>query len=88
VTHSGLKRRMGLGKLRVRGEKSVFNVVLLKVTGWNIFRAAAAKVRKAKRAIQAETIASTGALMSLFALFGPVAIGQGSRPWLRPTWRI
>jgi len=38
-TNSGLKRRMDLGRLRVRGQKSVFNVLLLKVTGWNILRA-------------------------------------------------
>jgi hypothetical protein len=42
-TNSGLKRRVGLGKLRVRGSPSVFPALLLKITGWNILRAAAAQ---------------------------------------------
>lgn len=47
-TNSGLKRRMGLGRLRVRGQKSVFNVLLLKVTAWNILRAASALLKPIK----------------------------------------
>jgi hypothetical protein len=46
-TNSGLKRRTGLGQLRVRGQPRVFSSILLKVTGWNILRAAAcAKMRQ------------------------------------------
>lgn len=37
-TNSGLKRRVGLGQLRVRGRPRVFESILLKVTGWNILR--------------------------------------------------
>lgn len=37
-TNSGLKRRVGLGRLRVRGRPAVFHVVYLKVAGWNILR--------------------------------------------------
>ena len=45
-THSGLKRRTGLGQLRVRGRPAVFHAIYLKITGWNILRAAAcAKMR-------------------------------------------
>ncbi len=45
-TNSGLKRRLGLGRLRVRGSPSVNAAILLKVTGWNILRASEAqKVR-------------------------------------------
>jgi hypothetical protein len=40
-TNSGLKRRLGLGKLRVRGWKSVSHAIYLKVAGWNLLRAAA-----------------------------------------------
>ena len=87
-TNSGLKRRMGLGKLRVRGKKSVFNVVLLKATGWNIFRAAAAMVRTAKKTIQAGKIASIATRSSLFAALRRVVAGQESHPWFRPTWQI
>jgi len=46
-TNSGLKRRTGLGRLRVRGQPRVFRSILLKVAGWNILRAAAcAKMRE------------------------------------------
>jgi hypothetical protein len=40
-TNSGLKRRLGLGKLRVRGRKAVFHAIYLKVAGWNLLRAVA-----------------------------------------------
>ena len=40
-TNSGIKRRTGMSRLRVRGRPSVFNTILLKVTGWNIIRASA-----------------------------------------------
>lgn len=46
-TNSGLKRRVGLARLRVRGKAHVFNAILLKLAGWNILRAAAcAKIRE------------------------------------------
>ena len=45
-TNSGLKNRLGLGRLRVRGRGSVFRVLLHKIAGWNVLRAAAsAKLR-------------------------------------------
>jgi hypothetical protein len=47
ATNSGLKRRTGLGRLRVRGSPRVFHAIYLKITGWNILRAAAcAKIRQ------------------------------------------
>ena len=46
-TNSGVKRRTGLGRLRVRGKKSVNHSILLKLFGWNTFRAAAAKKMRA-----------------------------------------
>ena len=46
-TNSGLKRKTGLGRLRVRGKPRVFHSILLKIVGWNILRAAAcAKMRE------------------------------------------
>ena len=46
-TNSGLKRRTGLGQLRVRGRPAVFQAIYLKVVGWNILRASVcAKMRK------------------------------------------
>jgi len=40
-TNGGLKRRMGLGRVRVRGQPRVFYKIVMKVCGWNILRAAA-----------------------------------------------
>ncbi len=46
-TNSGLKRRLGLGRLRVRGRPRVFQAIYLKVAGWNILRASVcAKMRE------------------------------------------
>jgi hypothetical protein len=42
-TNSLLKRVTGLDRLRVRGQKSVFMSIYLKVAGWNVLRAAAAR---------------------------------------------
>jgi hypothetical protein len=41
-TNSGLKRRLGFGRLRVRGMKAVAHALYLKIAGWNLIRAAAA----------------------------------------------
>jgi hypothetical protein len=38
-TNSGLKRKTGLGRLRVRGRPAVFNAIFFKIAGWNILRA-------------------------------------------------
>ena len=54
-TNSGLKRRLDMGQLRVRGSPSVFPSILLKITGWNLLRAAAAKK---VRALVAEKMAA------------------------------
>jgi hypothetical protein len=46
-TNSGLKRKTGLGQLRVRGGPAVFHAIYLKVAGWNMLRAATcAKMRQ------------------------------------------
>ena len=56
-TNSGLKNRLGLGRLRVRGRGSVFRVILHKVAGWNVLRAAAAeKLRVWVRTQVAQTL--------------------------------
>ncbi len=44
-TNSGLKRRTGLGRLRVRGRPRVFHAIYLKVAGWNILQASACAAR-------------------------------------------
>jgi len=42
-TNSGLKNRLGLGQLPVRGKGAVFRKINHKITGWNVLRAAAAE---------------------------------------------
>jgi len=46
-TNSGLKNRLGLGRLRVRGRGAVFRTLLLKVSGWNVLRASASEKLRA-----------------------------------------
>jgi hypothetical protein len=46
-TNSGLKNRLGLGSLSVRGLKGVSRVLLHKLAGWNVLRASASKKMKA-----------------------------------------
>lgn len=49
-TNSGLKRRVGLGRLRVRGRPAVFHAIYFKIAGWNILRASVcAKMRQIVR---------------------------------------
>jgi Transposase DDE domain len=55
-TNSGLKNRLGLGRLRVRGRGSVFRVILHKIAGWNVLRAATSEKL---RAWVAERVAGT-----------------------------
>ena len=42
-TNSGLKNRLSLGWLHVRGQGAVFRTILFKVSGWNVLRAADSK---------------------------------------------
>ena len=47
ATNSGLKNRLGLGRLRVRGRPGVYRVIQHKIAGWNVLRASAsAKMRE------------------------------------------
>jgi len=56
-TNGGLKNRLGLGHLRVRGRGSVFRVILHKVAGWNVLRASASATMRARmRAEVAKTL--------------------------------
>jgi hypothetical protein len=71
-TNSGLKNRLELKRLRVRGRGSVFRVILHKVAGWNVLRAAAAtKMRAWVSGQVAQTLkkGESGSNERLFALF-------------------
>lgn len=48
-TNSGLKRRMGFGRLRVRGRKAVTHALTLKIAGWNLLRAAEGLKKRARK---------------------------------------
>jgi len=61
ATNSSTKRRTGLGHLRVRGSPAVSFALLMKITGWNLLRAAASSIMREKVVILAQ--------MAIFALF-------------------
>jgi hypothetical protein len=79
-TNSGIKRRTGLNRLRVRGKARVFNAIWLRLAGWNILRAAAsAKMRelvaeRAKTPSFAALLAQIRVRIRLFAF--PEALGR------------
>src|SRR5262249_17838460 len=83
-TNSGLKNRLGMDRLRVRGQGSVFRVILHKVAGWNVLRAAAStKLRAWVKARVDQTLqgGETGGIESPCARILP--------PWgglLRASW--
>lgn len=72
-TNSGLKNRLGMDRLRVRGRGSVFRVILHKVAGWNVLRAAASKKLRAKVKIQVEQALSGGGTGAKKPSCAPVA---------------
>ena len=51
--NAGLKRRTGMGRLRVRGSPRVRMAVLLRCAGWNLFRALAALKQRGIRDLAA-----------------------------------
>ena len=64
-TNSGLKQKTGMGRLRVRHKKRVTMAVLLKVSGWNMMRAAVSE----KMHIYVKTRALKAGLAFLRAVF-------------------
>lgn len=76
-TNSGLKNRLELKRLRVRGRGSVFRVILHKVAGWNVLRAAASKKVRAWVSDQVAQTLKEGESGSNERLFTPV-----SRLWV------
>jgi len=77
-TNSGLKRRTGLGQLRVRGAPRVYHSIYLKVAGWNVLRSSVcAKMREIvyERANMAVLRAYC---LSFFHMFGLKTSSHGS----------
>lgn len=68
ATNSGVKRKTGLGQLRVRGAPAVHTAIYMKVTGWNILRASCcAKMREIVYARAAAAVSQ-----AVFAIFDAV----------------
>ena len=65
-TNSGIKRRLGLGQLRVRGRRAVAHALYLKVAGWNLLRAAASGQL---RGLVARALARLGAARVFWLVF-------------------
>lgn len=77
-TNSGLKNRLGLGRLRVRGRGSVFRVILHKVAGWNVLRAAASKKLRAWVSAQMAQTLKAGESGSIERLYATVLRPRGA----------
>jgi len=65
-TNGSLKRRLGLGRLRVRGRPAVSSVLLLKLAGWNLLRASVTKKFRALIAALMDQLRNPGGLGALF----------------------
>ncbi len=77
-TNSGLKNRLDLGRLRVRGLKGVSRVVLHKLAGWNVLRASTSEKLRTWVAVRvAETLGTSD----------PGRSGGRFAPWGRPVSR-
>ena len=84
-TNSGLKRKMGLGQLRIRGSPTVRHAILLRIAGWNLMRAtASAKLR----ALVLEKLRKLGLAGSVGALRARFLAIYRVWAWWRPSlWR-
>jgi len=69
-TNGGLKRRLGLGRVRCRGRPRVFYKIVMKVCGWNILRAAAAETLRRRVAEIMRKRGLGGPVGAFFALIG------------------
>jgi len=81
-TNSGLKRRLGLGELRVRGIKAVAHALYARVAGWNMLQA----VRSAGLMTKIRAIlAGRGLLGRFWARQSPRSRNHPARQASRPT---
>jgi Transposase DDE domain len=87
-TNSGLKNRLGLGKLPVRGRGSVFRMVWHKLAAWNVLRAAAAPKLRAWVAQQVARTLKKGHSASFRPCFGALLQLIDNRDFVfRHVWR-
>jgi Transposase DDE domain len=83
-TNSGLKRRLGLGRLRVRGRAAVFHALYLKVAGWNLLRAAASGKLKGR---VAHGMARLGLALRYWLAIAAWALGIAAK-WSAGMFRL
>ena len=86
-TNSGLKRKTGLGRLRVRGKPAVAHAIYLKIAGWNILRASVcATIRKIvwERASKAALWPDFGLLKIITAV---KSVSAATRSQFLKVWR-
>jgi Transposase DDE domain/Transposase domain (DUF772) len=72
-TNSGLKRRMGLGRLRTRGLRRMRVAAVLRCAGWNIFQAVRGLKKRGNGALAALVAACAAYRRPLRALAGLMA---------------
>src|ERR1019366_4413601 len=77
-TNSGIKRRLGLGQLRVRGRRAVAHALYLKVAGWNLLRAAASGQL---RGLVARALARLGAARVFWLVFAVWSLVYRENSW-------
>ncbi|MFM7841735.1 MAG: transposase, partial [Nitrospira sp.] len=80
-TNSGLKRKHGLGQLRVRGRPAVGHALYLKIAGWNMNRATASGKLASEVAAILRSLGFGSWLAACFSLF--CAVMSVYRPWCR-----
>jgi hypothetical protein len=80
-TNGGLKRKHGLGKLRVRGRPAVRHALYLKVAGWNLHRATASGKLVSQAAEILRKLGFGGWWSACFCSFW--AVMGVYRPWRR-----
>ena len=78
-TNGGLKRKHGMGVLRVRGSPAVHHAIYLRVAGWNLNRAAASGKLASRAAEILSKLGFGGGWAARFRVFRPIR-----RDW--PSW--
>ena len=84
-TNSALKRKYGLGQLRVRGSPAGRHALYLKIAGWNLSRASASGKLVSK---VAETLRKLGLLVGWAACWSRFLLGMRFwQSWRAQVWR-
>lgn len=92
-TNGGLKRRTGLGQLRVRGLKAVSHALYLRVAGWNLLQATRtaavmAKVRAilVARGLVGRVLARIVVWKRHWQVVGSIATANSRAVRVQPSW--